>query len=55
MVVRATGADIAYCQWFAGIDLHEGTFLFTSLEEINRLPRPAAVAPSTDAEAEVRA
>jgi uncharacterized protein YodC (DUF2158 family) len=39
MVVRAVSGDTAYCQWFAGVDLHQGTFLFTSLHDINREPR----------------
>ncbi|GAB3645270.1 YodC family protein [Ramlibacter alkalitolerans] len=41
MVVRAVGGDTAYCQWYAGVDLHQGTFLFTSLEDINRVRRSA--------------
>ena len=36
MVVRAVSGDTSYCQWYAGTDLHQGTFLFTSLEDINR-------------------
>jgi hypothetical protein len=39
MVVRAVSGDTAYCQWYAGVDLHQGTFLFTSLEDIGRHPR----------------
>jgi uncharacterized protein YodC (DUF2158 family) len=39
MVVRAVSGDTAYCQWYAGVDLHQGTFLFTSLHDINREPR----------------
>ena len=31
MVVRAVSGDSAYCQWYAGVDLHQGTFLFSSL------------------------
>jgi uncharacterized protein YodC (DUF2158 family) len=31
MVVRAVSGDTAYCQWYAGVDLHQGTFLFSSL------------------------
>ena len=42
MVVRAVSGDTAYCQWYAGVDLHQGTFLFTSLEDISRLRRSAA-------------
>jgi uncharacterized protein YodC (DUF2158 family) len=47
MVVRAVSGDSAYCQWYAGTDLHQGTFLFSSLLDINREPRPAAIAPAT--------
>ena len=36
MVVRAVSGDTAYCQWYAGVDLHQGTFLFTSLSDIGR-------------------
>ena len=39
MVVRAVSGDTAYCQWYAGVELHQGTFLFTSLEDIGRHPR----------------
>lgn len=42
MVVRAVSRDTAYCQWYAGVDLHQGTFLFASLEDIGRHRRPAA-------------
>jgi uncharacterized protein YodC (DUF2158 family) len=35
MVVRAVSGDVAYCQWYAGVDLHQGTFLFTSLRDIS--------------------
>lgn len=35
MVVRSVGGDTAYCQWFTGEDLHQGTFLFTSLRNIS--------------------
>jgi uncharacterized protein YodC (DUF2158 family) len=41
MVVRSVSGDTAYCQWYAGQDVHQGTFLFTSLQDINRLPRVA--------------
>jgi uncharacterized protein YodC (DUF2158 family) len=44
MLVRAVSGDTAYCQWYAGVDLHQGTFLFTSLRGINkemRAPLPA--------------
>jgi len=36
MVVRAVSGDTAYCQWYAGVDLHQGTFLFQSLRDIGR-------------------
>lgn len=36
MVVRAIGGDTAYCQWYAGVVLHQGTFLFSSLCDIGR-------------------
>lgn len=36
MVVRAVSGDTAYCQWYAGTDLHQGTFLFSSLADISR-------------------
>jgi uncharacterized protein YodC (DUF2158 family) len=36
MVVRAVSRDTAYCQWYAGVDLHQGTFLFSSLKDIGR-------------------
>ena len=39
MVVRAVSGDTAYCQWYAGVDLHQGTFLFSSLEDIGRQRR----------------
>jgi uncharacterized protein YodC (DUF2158 family) len=42
MVVRAVSGDTAYCQWYAGVDLHQGTFLFTSLCDIGRERRAAA-------------
>lgn len=42
MVVRAVSGDTAYCQWYAGVDLHQGTFLFTSLRDIGRDRRPPA-------------
>lgn len=41
MVVRAVSGDSAYCQWYAGIDLHQGTFLFRSLSDISRERRAA--------------
>jgi uncharacterized protein YodC (DUF2158 family) len=46
MVVRAVSGDTAYCQWYAGVDLHQGTFLFSSLRNISheqRLPLHGAV------------
>jgi hypothetical protein len=45
MVVRAVGGDTAYCQWYTGVDPHQGTFLFTSLRDISREPRGAALLP----------
>ena len=41
MVVRAVSGDTAYCQWYAGVDLHQGTFLFTSLCDVSRERRAA--------------
>jgi len=41
MVVRAVSGDTAYCQWYAGVDLHQGTFLFRSLHDIGRERRAA--------------
>jgi uncharacterized protein YodC (DUF2158 family) len=35
MMVRAVSGDAAYCQWYAGVDLHQGTFLFSSLRGVN--------------------
>ena len=49
MVVRAVSGDTAYCQWYAGVDVHQGTFLFSSLEDISRLPRAAVAASPTAA------
>jgi uncharacterized protein YodC (DUF2158 family) len=45
MVVRAVGGDTAYCQWFTGEDLHQGTFLFASLRNISGDRRGANFAP----------
>lgn len=45
MVVRAVSGDTAYCQWYAGVDLHQGTFLFTSLRDIGSERRLWAGAP----------
>lgn len=48
MVVRAVSADTAYCQWYAGVDLHQGTFLFSSLRNIGHERRvPAAPGASS--------
>lgn len=43
MVVRSASGDTAYCQWYAGVDLHQGTFLFSSLRDVSRERRPATV------------
>lgn len=45
MVVRAVSRDTAYCQWYAGVDLHQGTFLFSSLNNAGRERRVVAAAP----------
>ena len=45
MIVRAVSGDTAYCQWYAGVDLHQGTFLFTSLRDIGRERRYVQQAP----------
>lgn len=42
MVVRAVSGDTAYCQWFAGVELRQGTFLFSSLRDASRERRAAA-------------
>ncbi|HVE54457.1 MAG TPA: DUF2158 domain-containing protein [Ramlibacter sp.] len=44
MVVRAVSRDTAYCQWYAGVDLHQGTFLFTSLRDAGHERRGAGMA-----------
>jgi uncharacterized protein YodC (DUF2158 family) len=44
MVVRSVGGDTAYCQWFTGEDLHQGTFLFASLRNISGEPRAVDLA-----------
>ena len=50
MVVRSVSRDTAYCQWYSGVALHQGTFLFSSLRDIGRerrapnAPLPAPVA-----------
>jgi uncharacterized protein YodC (DUF2158 family) len=53
MVVRSVGGDTAYCQWYAGVDLHQGTFLFTSLRDIGSERRAdslrSVTAPQTSA------
>ena len=47
MVVRSVSGDTAYCQWYAGVDLHQGTFLFSSLRDINHERRtPLTTMPS---------
>lgn len=52
MVVRSVSGDTAYCQWYAGVDLHQGTFLFSSLRDINHerrtplAPQPAVGVPA---------
>ena len=51
MVVRAVSGDSAYCQWYAGVDLHQGTFLFASLNDISRHRRGAALEPPEPARA----
>lgn len=43
MVVRSVGGDTAYCQWYAGVDLHQGTFLFSSLRDIGSERRAGQV------------
>lgn len=43
MVVRSVSGDTAYCQWYSEVDLHQGTFLFSSLRDIGRERRPAAI------------
>lgn len=49
MVVRSASGDTAYCQWYAGVDLHQGTFLFSSLRDINHERRtPLAPLASAD-------
>jgi uncharacterized protein YodC (DUF2158 family) len=52
MMVRATSRDTAYCQWYAGVDLHQGTFLFSSLRDAGRERRLAAAeTPATSHDA----
>ena len=45
MVVRSVSGDTAYCQWYSEVDLHQGTFLFSSLRDVGR-ERRAAAAPA---------
>ena len=54
MVVRAVSGDTAYCQWYSGVDLHQGTFLFTSLRDIGRERRVPAAHPAATASPETR-
>lgn len=54
MIVRAVSGDTAYCQWYAGVDLHQGTFLFTSLRDISH-ERRSAQRPQPSAAPELRA
>ncbi len=42
MVVRAVSGGTAYCQWYAGVDRHQGTFLFSSLRDVGNERRMAA-------------
>lgn len=35
MVVQAVSGDTAYCQWYAGVERHQGTFLFSSLRDVS--------------------
>ena len=48
MVVRSVGGDTAYCQWFSGEQLHQGTFLFASLRNISGERRGANLAAHAD-------
>jgi uncharacterized protein YodC (DUF2158 family) len=43
MTVRAVSATQAYCEWFTDADRRQGTFDFSSLEEV-RIPQSS---PST--------
>jgi uncharacterized protein YodC (DUF2158 family) len=49
MVVRAVSRDTAYCQWNAGVDLHQGTFLFSSLRDAGTEQRAEAAAAAAAA------
>jgi uncharacterized protein YodC (DUF2158 family) len=52
MVVRAVSGDSAYCQWYSGVDLHQGTFLFSSLHDIGSERRvPVSGQPTLPKEA----
>lgn len=53
MVVRSVSGGVAYCQWYAGVDLHQGTFLFTSLSDISNARRSVPRA-ALDTQAELR-
>ena len=44
MIVRAVSGDTAYCQWYTGVQLRQGTFLFTSLRNISDQPRSGSLA-----------
>lgn len=46
MVVRAASGDTAYCQWFAGLELRQGTFLFSSLRNVSSERRNGEAAPA---------
>ena len=56
MVIRAVSGDTAYCQWYAGLELHQGTFLFSSLCDISHEKRePLPGQPAQPKEAPLRA
>jgi uncharacterized protein YodC (DUF2158 family) len=46
MMVRAVSGDSAYCQWYAGVELHQGTFLFSSLRNAGHERRAPQQAPA---------
>ena len=54
MVVRAVSGDTAYCQWYAGVDLHQGTFLFTSLRDIGQERRSPSAQPAASSSSQAR-
>lgn len=58
MMVRAVSGDSAYCQWFAGLDLRQGTFLFSSLRDASHERRTPwlqeAVLPASSSQIEAR-